>query len=124
MSDVSITDLIAEARGEQIMSERIARYREAACDALGGAGWEINSEDELDEALLTLAGHSSGTVESVTAPTEPEHWLFSHRQRAAEADWVMLSRIPGVTNPEGRDSFIKGFHRGVNAKDRAKEATQ
>jgi len=70
MSDVSITDPIAEARVEQIMSERITRYREAACDALGGAGWEINSEDELDEALLTLAGHSSCTVEAVTVPTE------------------------------------------------------
>jgi len=59
-----------EAHTERIMSERIARYREAACDALGGAGWEINSEDELDEALQALVGQASRKVEAAPSDTE------------------------------------------------------
>jgi hypothetical protein len=58
------TEAMSDERDERIMSERITRYRGAACDALGEEGWEINSEDELDEALLTLAGQASRKVEA------------------------------------------------------------
>lgn len=39
---------------EVVLADRRDRYRAAVCDALGQAGWEINSEDELDAALDTL----------------------------------------------------------------------
>ena len=76
---------------EHIMSERITRYREAACDALGNAGWEINSEDELDEALLTLSGQASRKVEVAPSDTDLigfiDQTLYANRDSSPDVKW-------------------------------------
>lgn len=44
----------SSARDWSVLSDRVETYRQVVCEALGSAGWEINTGDELDATLRTL----------------------------------------------------------------------
>jgi len=62
-------------------------------------------------------------LESVTAPTEKEldNAAFDY---VDDQRTVYTERGDFYERGQMEDSFIAGFHRGVNAKERAKEPTQ
>jgi len=127
--DVSITDLIAEARKAkyaitEVTDSKIASHVggiiESLCLRLQGTSTTL----DFDFRYIKQLEAKIAALEAVTVPTEPDKWSFSRRYRAAAADWNLMRNVHGVLKEADRAAFMTGFHRGVNAKDRAKEATQ
>lgn len=48
--------------GAIVVAERIEEYRAVVLEALGRAGWEIDSDEELDDALRVLVPTSSDSL--------------------------------------------------------------
>lgn len=75
---------MAEPGQSETLAERTQDYRQVVCEALGAAGWEINTGEELDEALRALL--SSGLSHTLTIRANPE--MPSDRLLA---DWYNLA---------------------------------